>query len=537
MIENNKRAIIYCRVSSEDQATNGLSIDVQEKVCRECAEKDGNIVIEVVKDEGKSGKSLSGRTGMKRILNLARNKEFDVFYAIHGDRLARNTEEHLMMMRLFKENAIEVKFLYQAGIDRNTASGYMADTMNAVVSEYHSKITSEKTMSALREKAKEGWSPAMIPIGYMGVENPLFRQGEMSRHVIVPDPDRASLITEMFSLYATDNYNGIDLNEIVYKKGLRTKRGARVSLSITYQILQNPFYAGEMHWHDIHLKEGKQKPLVDRFTFDRVQQVLAAHNQYANRKRKYWFLLRGLVKCAEHRSNRYTAEWHTKKSGLKFAYYHCSNQSGCPGGAVEIDTLESEVGALFRNLRFSETFIETIVSKAKLKFDGQAKEHDGRTHTLSSQKKRLLARRKISEEKLFKGVLTDDDFTRIRQEIAQELSDIDGEIRQLESRRETTVDVTQEVLRLARDVYDAYKKAPPVLKQQYHRIFFKEIFASKKQLTEVVYSELFDEMLKLRVLTREKPTENKDTVILRAKLGASRESDPYRFCHREELYH
>ena len=50
-------------------------------------------------------------------------------------------------------------------------------------------------------------------------------------------------------------------------------------------------------------------------------------------------------------------------------------------------------------------------------------------------------------------------------------------------------------------------------------IFFKEIFVSQKQLIEVVYSELFDEMLKLRVLTREKPTQDKDTVIIRGQLG------------------
>jgi hypothetical protein len=71
-----------------------------------------------------------------------------------------------------------------------------------------------------------------------------------------------------------------------------------------------------------------------------------------------------------------------------------------------------------------------------------------------------------------------------------------------------------------RDVYDAYKKAPPILKHRYHTIFFKEIFAYKKQLTRVVYGELFEEMLELRVLTRVKPTQDKERVILRDTLGA-----------------
>ena len=519
METQNKRLAIYCRCSSEESAQNGITIAAQEAVCRETALRDGFTVSEVIKDEGRSGGDMN-RPGIRRLRQLAEDHAIDAVLMIHSDRLARNTGGHIEIMDLFGRQNIEVRYVYQQTLDRTTASGYMMDTVLAAVAEHYRRVISEKTLSALKEKAKEGWYPGMIPIGYTSAENPLFRKGEMSKHIIVPDPESASFITEMFHLYATGNYNGTDLNELMHKKGLRTKRGARVSFSVTYQILGNPFYIGEMHWRDIHLKEAKHEPLIDRSTFERVQAILSAHIHYANRRRKYWFLLRGLVKCDEHRKNRYTAEWHTKKSGLRFAYYHCSNQVGCDGGAVEMETLESEVGALFQNLRFSSSFIENIVSRAKTSFEIKSKQHDSRVKILTSQKNRLMGRRKIAEEKLFKGVLGDEDFTRIRREIVQEMGDIDSEIKQLEKQRETNTDIAQEVLRLARDVYDSYKKAPPVLKQKYHTIFFKEIFAYKKQLTQVVYSELFEEMLELRVLTRVKTTQNMDRVILRHQLGA-----------------
>jgi len=53
-----KTAVVYCRVSTDDQAREGLSIESQENICRESAVKDGYSVLEVIKDEGKSGGSL-----------------------------------------------------------------------------------------------------------------------------------------------------------------------------------------------------------------------------------------------------------------------------------------------------------------------------------------------------------------------------------------------------------------------------------------------------------------------------------------------
>jgi len=518
-IIKSKLAAIYCRVSTEDQAKKGMSIDAQEMICREAAIKDGFSVIEVIKDEGKSGGNMF-RPGIKRLQQLAEERAINAVFVIHGDRLARNTEGHIALMKLFDANKIQVRAILQATFDRGTADGLMTDTMMAVFAEHFRNTISEKTLSSMEVKAKEGWFPSTPPIGYITIKKNEQYEGDASKHIIIPDPRTASLMQECFSLYSTGNYNVTELQEILYEKGLRTKKhGTKVSLTVLYSSLRNRFYIGELNWRDIH-REGKHEPLIDKATFERVQKVLAAHNQFANRTRKHWFLLRGLVMCDEHRTHRYTAEYHKKKSNLEFSYYHCSNNSGCPGGCVETSMLESEVAALFNQFKFSDSFIERVVSKAKAKFDAANKDHGNRMKTLLGHQTRLLRKRKASEEKLFKGVLSDEDFTRIRQEIIKELSDIKSELDRLENKREVKLDIAQEVLLLARDVPAAYKKVPPRVKQYYHQIFFKQLFAYKGQITEVVYTELFEELVKLQCLIREKPAENKDTLILRQSLGA-----------------
>jgi DNA invertase Pin-like site-specific DNA recombinase len=519
-IETRKMAVIYCRCSSEDSAANGITIAAQESVCQETAKQAGFTILEVIKDEGKSGGDMD-RAGLRRLRELAEQKAIDAIFMIHSDRLARNAHGHIELMDLFDAKKIEVRCVYQQTLDRTTAGGYMMDTMFAAIAEHYRRVISEKTKSAIGEKAKEGWYPGVPPIGYVCADNLLYKKGEISRRIIVPDIKSAPFVTEIFSMYATGNYNVGKLCEMAYQKGFRTKRGGKVADSIVYRFLQNSFYVGEMTWGDIHLPVGKHTPLIDRSTFDRVQAVLAAHNQYATRDRKYTFLLRGLVICAEHRTNHYTAELHEKPSGLKFGYYHCSNGSGCAGGCVPTETLEDRVAELFRNLKFGKVFIDRIIAKAQGKFNAQREGLDTKIKSLMGHKVGILAKMKIAEDKLFKGVLLDKDFERIRDDISEETQSLDSEIKRLELQRNIQVDIAQEILLFTRDIFHAYLKAKPIVKRHYHGIFFDKIYVYKGEVQEVKYSKLFESLVNLNCLIHEKPKQNGDAGIIRTKWGAT----------------
>lgn len=535
MATETKLAIIYSRVSTDEQVDKGISLDAQEKACRELAEQDGYTIYELIRDEGKSGHSLEGRKGMKRILRLAEERKFNALYMIHGDRLARNTEDHLYMMRIFEEHGVKVRFIYQPAIGRETALGYTMDAMNAVMSEHFSRVISEKTRLALAEKAKEGWYPGVAPIGYLNVTNPNFRKSELSKKVIVPDPIMAPLVTETFKLYATGNYSGHQLNEIMYEKGLRTKRGNRVHPSIFFDMLVNRIYTGELHWDNVHVAVAKHEPLVDHTTFDLVQTILKSHIHGANRRRKFTFLLRGIVKCANHKDRAYTAEWHTKKSGLRFGYYHCTRR--CEGGAIKVEALEEQVEALFKGIKFRKSFVDTVIAKAQKKFNEGRDDYKREATILNSQKNKLFARRKVVEDKLFSGTISDDDFKRITDEIKKEIGDLDRGLGKLSEREEVNVDIAREILRFTKDIYRAYREADSNLQKQYLLLFFKEIFVANGKIQEITYADFFHELLHLKEISHEKPGVSEDGSIISPGMGALRESDPYCRCHRAELYH
>lgn len=59
---------IYCRVSTEEQADRGYSLDAQEKHCRDFAERNGYKVLGIYRDEGKSATNLD-RSALQELLS------------------------------------------------------------------------------------------------------------------------------------------------------------------------------------------------------------------------------------------------------------------------------------------------------------------------------------------------------------------------------------------------------------------------------------------------------------------------------------
>ncbi|OHA20725.1 MAG: hypothetical protein A2W52_00265 [Candidatus Taylorbacteria bacterium RIFCSPHIGHO2_02_49_25] len=152
----------------------------------------------------------------------------------------------------------------------------------------------------------------------------------MFRHY--PRAERRELwrvIRKAFELYATGNFNVFELTDILHEKGLRTRRGNKLSHGRMFDILKNRFYIGELHWGKVNLKQGKHEAIISEELFNSVQRMLASKNRHACRRRKYSWLLNGFLRCYTH-GCRYTAEWHlNKKIGYHGTVAEWQNRRFC----------------------------------------------------------------------------------------------------------------------------------------------------------------------------------------------------------------
>src|SRR3989344_3389803 len=132
------RALVYTRVSTDDQAEHGQSLEVQEKLCRKFAEGKGIEVVEIYADAGKSG-SDPNRQGLKGLLqNCKDDPTISMVIMQDIDRLARDTLLFMMKMSEFKEMGVEVKFINQPTIDEGL-EGKLTGTIQAGVAEFLAK--------------------------------------------------------------------------------------------------------------------------------------------------------------------------------------------------------------------------------------------------------------------------------------------------------------------------------------------------------------------------------------------------------------
>jgi site-specific DNA recombinase len=490
MQENEKVAVIYCRVSTDKQAKQGLSMEEQARLCKEKAREEGYSVLEVIKDDGKSAGTLK-RAGMQRLMKLSVEKKINAVFTVHSDRIARNADNHLSLRTLFRDNHVKLFFVQLPDLD-DSASSKMMDTMFASINQYHRDITSEKVTLTMEGKAKLGYFPGLAPLGYKNITRPDSSIPRAGQKIVVPDPEKGPLVKKAFELYATGNFNVFDICDVMYEKGLKTKYDKKIGHSRMYEVLKNRFYIGEVNWGSVRLKEGKHEHLIDEDLFNRVQKILGMKISHACRRRKYEWLLNGFLRCHKHEC-RYTAEHHFKK---KISYYHCTNKSGC-GKYIEMTKMENMIADKFKDIEFGPDFIDMVIEKAKNIFYERRKVYDSKRKNLVNQKTAFETKRALAEKKLFDGVISDDDFKRIRQEITDELTKIDGRMIELEREREVNVDVAQQVLNLSRNIYDAYDKASPKLKRQYIGFFWDNFEISDGVIIKSNLSLLFAKLLEL----------------------------------------
>ena len=169
------RVIGYTRVSTQEQATEGMSLDAQASRVRAWAEATGAEVVEVVRDEGVSGtKLLAERPGGRRIADLldARRPAADAVVVVRMDRLGRDAAEQLALLKRFRAGKVGLVAIAQQ-IDLATPHGRAMAQIGAVFAELERSLIAERTAEALTELRQQGRAWNHAPFGWDAVDGHL----------------------------------------------------------------------------------------------------------------------------------------------------------------------------------------------------------------------------------------------------------------------------------------------------------------------------------------------------------------------------
>ena len=151
--EGSKRAILYARVSTDEQAKKGYSLAQQLEALRAYALREGYEVLEEVTDPGQSGASLE-RPGLDLIRDMVAAGGVTVVLAQDRDRFVREPAYHYLLRKEFEEHGCRLKALNDRGDE--TPEGELTDGILDQLAKYERAKVAERTRRGKRKKVQQG---------------------------------------------------------------------------------------------------------------------------------------------------------------------------------------------------------------------------------------------------------------------------------------------------------------------------------------------------------------------------------------------
>ena len=219
------KVIGYVRVSTEEQAREGISLEAQKHKITAWAEAlDGELLF-IAEDAGISGKLIRNRDGLRRAIEATcAQKAVLVVYSL--SRLSRSTRDTLMVADKLDKAGADLVSLSER-IDTTTAAGKMVFRMLAVLNEFERDQISERTSAILQHKKAMGEVYSPIPYGFK-------REGSK----LVPCEEERRVIGEIAVL----KKRGMSLRAIASElnvAGIPAKKGGKWYASTVRCALRN----------------------------------------------------------------------------------------------------------------------------------------------------------------------------------------------------------------------------------------------------------------------------------------------------------
>ena len=375
-----KKAILYARVSTQEQVEKGYSLAQQMEALRVYAAREGYEIVEEVVDPGQSGASLE-RPGMDRLRGLVAAKGVYVVLAQDRDRFSREPAYAYLLKREFEEHGCKMRALNDRGDD--SPEGELMDGVFDQFAKFERAKTAERTRRGKLRKAQEGKILAGRRVSYG------FKLNE-GRDAYVVDEGRMWVLQRIFRMAGVEKATIHKIKRTLEREGVRTPTGGqhwssaairrfiyddvyrphtfeeieslvtpevaarldstkcygiwwfnrqRVSTKQVSEVSKNGRrYRSKRAFSTRPKEEWIAVPVPDsgipREVVDMAREALASNRRISNNGSRYWELSGGILHCGVCGWRMRTSVSHKRGSSNRYFYYHCNKRhhtaEACP---------------------------------------------------------------------------------------------------------------------------------------------------------------------------------------------------------------
>lgn len=270
-----KRVFLYVRVSTEEQAIHGLSIDAQTAALQEWAKANHHTVVGVYTDAGISArKPASKRPALQKLLGDVRQGKGELIAFTKLDRWFRNIAEYYKVQEVLEQYHVDWRTIHE-DYDTSNASGRLKINIMLSVAQDEADRTSER-IKATMEVKRQRLEPlsGSCPTGYRQ-ENKKY----------IKDPATQEAVAAFFQTYLESGF-------VAVAQRKTAGMGVWITNQVAYKMLECTCYYGK--YYDV---DGMTPPYITKEEYDKIQSMRKRRVRKTVRDRIYIFS--GLISCGE----------------------------------------------------------------------------------------------------------------------------------------------------------------------------------------------------------------------------------------------
>lgn len=379
-----QKCIIYTRVSSVQQVTNGSGLSSQEQRCRSHARQNGWQVEKVFTDGAVSG-GLLERPGIQKMLeHLAQQKQD---YIVLADDISRFARDNLVFA-LLKKTIGDLNGQMQT-VNLHMEDSPESDLIQSIMSSaaaYERQKNRLQVIARIRARIEQGyWVFRVPPLGYR------YKHIQGRGKVACPDGVDSEVVRKTLEALAKGELiSQTEVAEFATKAGLTDKKGRRkdATLNLVKRMVERSwFYAGFVEYSPwgITRRKGQHEPLISIETYNAIQDNYKPRKHALNRSlTKQKFYLRGMTFCAKCDKRFYGC--HVSGRNSKYAYYYCSNRNCSEySKSYRLEAFHDQFSQFLSTLKPSEDALDALYQYVQKIHDKSLKSQEESYEKLSKQ--------------------------------------------------------------------------------------------------------------------------------------------------------
>lgn len=397
------RTALYIRVSTEDQAKHGLSLEAQDAILTDYAKKNDMTIVGRYVDEGITArKKITNRKALMRLLEDVKDGKVDLVLITKLDRFSRNIYDFHKTQEVLEKYKVNWKTVLE-DYDNTSSTGRLHINIMLSIAQDEADRTSERVKVVFSDKVqKKEYLNNKAPYGYR-IENSKLYKDEETQHIA---EDMFRKFFDCHSIRATQIY-------------IENTYGVRFESSTFRNIFKNTLYCGEYRGVTEFCE-----PYITREQFDEIQKIMS-DKLVKKTPSGLTYVFSGMLRCPE--------------CGRKLG--SCYNARGA-GRSEKIATYRCPTNLKMKACGFNKVIMEKTIEEYLFKhileeLDKYKEQYDIRVSEKKKQKKAGTTDKAIekAKKKLAKlkdlyinDLITIEDYKKDYDDLNKQLADLTAEV-------------------------------------------------------------------------------------------------------------